>query len=256
MRRNGAPTLRILAAWIWHRRTEQARRSASPSPHCCTQISALMWKCLQLDRAKLRRSETFRAMSATSSVGRAARLAFTGGGERWGSAKRASAFSCDVGARYWTIFWLAEDVSMRRNISMAFDGAVLPAFGRQCRQPRRRGSGSRRAFFTSYMILARFTNQLKHGCAVVFHGIYGRSRMGDLLAGPYPGHFLSRARCITCTGRTIRELSFASVLCMAPAPISVYTQQTQSPKLALYAARCPSPSGTTGYTLWFWIVRG
>jgi hypothetical protein len=55
---------------------------------------------------------------------------------------------------------------MQRNISMAVDGAVLPAFGRQYRQPRRRGSGSRRAFFTSYMISARFTNQLKHGCAV------------------------------------------------------------------------------------------
>jgi hypothetical protein len=242
-----------------HRRAEQARRSASPSPHCCTQISALTWKCLQLDRAKLRRSETFRAMSATSSVGRAARLAFTGGGGRWGSTKRASAFSCDAGVRYWTLFWLAKDVSMRRNISMVFDGAVLPAFGRQCRQPRRRGSGSRRAFFTSYIILASFTNQLKHGmCCLLLYSMacMDAAGRGDLLAGPYPGHFLSRARCITRTGRTIRELSFVSIICMAPAPISVYTQQTHSPKLALYAARCPSPSGTTGYTLWFWIVRG
>jgi hypothetical protein len=109
---------------------------------------------------------------------------------------------------------------MHRNISMAFDGAVLPAFRQQCRQPRRRGSGSRRAFFTSYMILASFTNQLKH--EICFLLLYFMVRIeaagqGDLLVGPYPGHFLSRATCITCTGRTIRGISFASGVYIAVA---------------------------------------
>jgi hypothetical protein len=84
--------------------------------------------------------------------------------------------------------------------------------------------------------------------------MYGRSRTGDLLAGPYPGHFLSRARCITRTGRTIRELSFASVICMAVA-CSYFCVHTTNALAQTRPLRRPLPLTERYYRIHFVVLE-